>query len=295
MEKLTANLDFDGVDPELAWHLLDLHWNRQHHAFMVTYRPAFMRDMASGGPYFSRILLNAIYFGAAKFSPRLELRKVSTDVRTAGWQFRDRVRDLLGRALDYSNITTIQALLLMCNSLFALGDEPSAAWIYAGNAFRMIIDLGLHVDVTSRSNMRHLTDEDIEVRRRVFWAAFGKFVVLITRVTSSGSTLVCCVARSLTSASYSHRQDPIPLPGPHSSAARSRLPRPHQIPGRVRGTRTLAAFRLRFTLRTQRLSLLQCVDILRALQAEHNSEPSREHNVWREAEVATTKPSNERS
>lgn len=174
MEKLNANFDFDGVDPELAWHLLDLHWNRQHHAFMVTYRPAFMRDMATGGPYFSRILLNAIYFGAAKFSPRLELRKVSTDVRTAGWQFRDRVRDLLGRALDYSNITTIQALLLMCNTLFALGDEPSAAWIYAGNAFRMIIDLGLHVDVTSRSNLRHLTDEDIEIRRRVFWAAFGE-------------------------------------------------------------------------------------------------------------------------
>jgi hypothetical protein len=132
--------------------------------------------MASGGPYFSRILLNAIYFGAAKFSPRLELRKVSTDVRTAGWQFRDRVRDLLGRALDYSNITTIQALLLMCNTLFALGDEPSAAWIYAGNAFRMIIDLGLHVDVTSRSNLRHLTDEDIEIRRRVFWAAFGEYI-----------------------------------------------------------------------------------------------------------------------
>jgi hypothetical protein len=159
MEKLTANLDFDGVDPELAWHLLDLHWNRQHHAFMVTYRPAFMRDMASGGPYFSRILLNAIYFGAAKFSPRLELRKVSTDVRTAGWQFRDRVRDLLGRALDYSNITTIQALLLM------------------------------HVDVTSRSNMRHLSDEDIEVRRRVFWAAFGEFILFITRITLCGTIM----------------------------------------------------------------------------------------------------------
>lgn len=134
-----------------------------------------MRDMACGGPYFSRILLNAIYFGAAKFSPRLELRKVATDVRTAGWKFRDRVRDLLGRALDYSNITTIQALLLMCNSLFALGDEPSAAWLYVGNARSMIIDLGLHVDVTSRSNLRHLSDEDIEIRRRVFWAAFGTF------------------------------------------------------------------------------------------------------------------------
>ena len=60
MEKLTANLDFDGVDPELAWHLLDLHWNRQHHAFMVTYRPAFMRDMASGGPYFSCLWVKCV-------------------------------------------------------------------------------------------------------------------------------------------------------------------------------------------------------------------------------------------
>lgn len=207
MEKLNANLDFDGVDPELAWHLLDLHWNRQHHAFLVTYRPAFMRDMACGGPYFSRILLNAIYFGAAKFSPRLELRKVASDVRTAGWKFRDRVRDLLGRALDYSNITTIQALLLMCNSLFSLGDEPSAAWIYVGNARSMIIDLGLHVDVTERSNLRHLSDEDIEIRRRVFWAAFGK--LLRSSSTLEHSDLL------------SHRQDPIPIPRPKCRAPRS--------------------------------------------------------------------------
>lgn len=28
-------LDFDGVDPELAMHLLELHWNRQHHSFLI--------------------------------------------------------------------------------------------------------------------------------------------------------------------------------------------------------------------------------------------------------------------
>ena len=80
-------LDFDGGDPEMGLHLLNLHWNRQHHSFLVTYRPAFMRDMACQGPYFSKILLNAIYFGSAKFSPRLELRKDPDDVRTAGWRF----------------------------------------------------------------------------------------------------------------------------------------------------------------------------------------------------------------
>ncbi|CRJ86917.1 hypothetical protein BN1723_000205 [Verticillium longisporum] len=163
-------LDFDGVDPVLGMHLLSLHWNRQHHSFLITYRPAFMRDMACGGPYFSKLLLNAIYFGASKFSPRHDVRKDPNDVRTAGWEFRERVRELLGSALDRSDVTTIQALLVMTNSLFALGDERSAAWLYAGLAFRMIIDLGMHVDVPDLG--RKFSDEDLEIRRRVFWGAF---------------------------------------------------------------------------------------------------------------------------
>ncbi|KAK1700775.1 fungal-specific transcription factor domain-containing protein [Colletotrichum godetiae] len=167
-----GSLDFDGVDPELGMHLLSLHWNRQHHSFLLTYRPAFMRDMACNGPYFSKILLNAIYFGASKFSPRREVRRDPNDVRTAGWAFRERVRKLLGDALDSSDITTIQALLVMTNSLFALGDERSAAWLYAGLAFRMIIDLGMHVDAPGLGTTGKFSDEDLEIRRRVFWGAF---------------------------------------------------------------------------------------------------------------------------
>ncbi|KAF3359217.1 hypothetical protein VdG1_02240 [Verticillium dahliae VDG1] len=163
-------LDFDGVDPVLGMHPLSLHWNRQHHSFLITYRPAFMRDMACGGPYFSKLLLNAIYFGASKFSPRHDVRKDPNDVRTAGWEFRERVRELLGSALNRSDVTTIQALLVMTNSLFVLGDERSAAWLYAGLAFRMIIDLGMHVDVPDLG--RKFSDEDLEIRRRVFWGAF---------------------------------------------------------------------------------------------------------------------------
>ena len=172
MNMQAGKLDFDGVDPELGMHLLSLHWNRQHHSFLITYRPAFMRDMATNGPYFSKLLLNAIYFGAAKFSNRPEVRRDPNDVRTAGWIFRMRVKELLGSALDRSEITTIQALLVMTSSLFALGDERSAAWLYAGTAFRMIIDLGMHVDATMLTNIRQLSDEDLEIRRRVFWGAF---------------------------------------------------------------------------------------------------------------------------
>jgi hypothetical protein len=132
-----------------------------------------MRDMACGGPYFSKLLLNAIYFGASKFSPRLEVRRDPDDVRTAGWLYRRRVKELLGQSLDSSEITTIQALLVMTNSLFALGDERSAAWLYAGIALRMIVDLGMHVDA---QGLPRLSDEDLEIRRRVFWGAFGNLL-----------------------------------------------------------------------------------------------------------------------
>ena len=174
MEKLNANFDFDGVDPELAWHLLDLHWNRQHHAFMVTYRPAFMRDMATGGPYSLTHLTERHLFRRQRSSvPGLSFAKCQPmSGLLAGSSGTACVICLVRRW-----ITAISRRFKLCclcaTRFFALGDEPSAAWIYAGNAFRMIIDLGLHVDVTSRSNLRHLTDEDIEIRRRVFWAAFG--------------------------------------------------------------------------------------------------------------------------
>jgi hypothetical protein len=74
MESINARagkLDYDGVDPELGLHLLNLHWNRQHHSFLITYPPAFMRDMACNGPYLSKIPLNAIFYGASKFSSKV--------------------------------------------------------------------------------------------------------------------------------------------------------------------------------------------------------------------------------
>ncbi|KAK4058201.1 hypothetical protein OIO90_000940 [Microbotryomycetes sp. JL221] len=167
-----GTLDFDGVQPELAMHLLALHWNRQHHAFLITYRPLFMRDMACGGPYFSKLLLNAIYFSVAKFSKRPEVFDDVNDPRTAGMRFLRRVKELLGESLDRSRIPTIQALLLLSSSLFALGWQ-SGPWIYSGVAFRMLTDLGLLHDWKHKVVAGgEFEPADLEIRRRLVWAAF---------------------------------------------------------------------------------------------------------------------------
>ncbi|CZR55906.1 uncharacterized protein PAC_05794 [Phialocephala subalpina] len=162
------SLNFDGLSPELGMQLLSLYWSRQLHAGLIVYRPAFMRDMACEGPYFSKILLNAMYYSVSKHSPNTSIRQNAADKATAGWSFRQRFTELLRDEYDKSKITTVQALLIMASSMFTRCDERSASWLYAGNAFNMIIDMGLHVISSSSQKMA----EESEIRRRVFWSAY---------------------------------------------------------------------------------------------------------------------------
>lgn len=171
LDLAAGRLDFDDLPAETAMELLDIHWHRQHHALLLTYRPAFMRDMAvpGGGRYFSKLLLNVIYFGAAKFSRRLELRSDPEDPRTAGHQFLKRINELIGVSISRSSIPSVQALLLLASSLFALGQHQSS-WLYSGLAFRMLVDLGLHIDNTAFD--KTLSAEDVEIRRRLVYGSF---------------------------------------------------------------------------------------------------------------------------
>ncbi|PYH89948.1 nitrogen assimilation transcription factor NirA [Aspergillus ellipticus CBS 707.79] len=158
-----------GIPSELALHLLDLHWNRQHHTFLVTYRPAFMRDLVTGGPYCSDFLLSAVFACSSKFSERVEVRADPQRPESAGKQFFDRCDRLLAERslLTHSSIPTIAGLLMLGSTFNARG-QVSKGWLYTGFALRMVFDLGLHLDCREVA----ASAEDIEVRRRVFWAAF---------------------------------------------------------------------------------------------------------------------------
>ncbi|KAI9705225.1 MAG: hypothetical protein M1820_005372 [Bogoriella megaspora] len=174
----SGKLDFDGVEFELGMHLLTVFWNRQHHSGSIVYRPLFMRDMAGRGPYFSKLLLNAIFFHALKSSPRyLGQCDVGDTPAISGWTYRKRIEAILHQPneqmLYKSNITTIQALLLFSDALLAWCDERSLAWHYSGIAINMIIDLGIHVEDSAPRGRSLKSAEDVEVRRRLFWAAFA--------------------------------------------------------------------------------------------------------------------------
>ncbi|KAI5296668.1 hypothetical protein KEM52_002073 [Ascosphaera acerosa] len=160
----------DGEPVELALHLLDLHWNRQHHSFLLTYRPAIMRDlMNGGGPHCSTFLINAIFACSSKYSQRLEVREDPSDPQTAGKRFFEKCDKILReeRLLHSSSIPTVVGLLLLGSTYNAVGDV-SKGWLYTGYALRMVFDLGLHLDC--RETIANA--EELEIRRRVFWGSF---------------------------------------------------------------------------------------------------------------------------
>lgn len=159
-----------GVPAELALHLLDLHWSRQHHTFLLTYRPTFMRELVDGGPYCSDLLLYAVFACSSKFSERVDVRSDPTDPETAGRHFFTRCDDLLLREglLSQSRIPTIIALLMLGSTFIARG-LTSKGWLYTGYALRMVYDLGLNMD---SQEVHSQNAEEVEIRRRVFWGAF---------------------------------------------------------------------------------------------------------------------------
>ncbi|KAJ9612131.1 hypothetical protein H2200_003728 [Cladophialophora chaetospira] len=161
----------------MAKHLLDLHWNRQHYAFLLTYRPAVMGGLVDGGPYVNKLLLNAIYYSSCLYSDRTELRSDPDDPSTAGLRFYDRLRSLLVDEIVNPSIPTATALVL-CGATLVSHGKPSAGWILCGTAYRMLIDLGCHLLTEARlsadvsSDPQLLTDVEREMRKRLYWGAF---------------------------------------------------------------------------------------------------------------------------
>ncbi|KAJ6440154.1 fungal specific transcription factor domain-containing protein [Purpureocillium lavendulum] len=147
-----------GIPRHMLAKLLRLHWTWVSPMFMWVYRPAFIRDMATGGRYYSEFLLTVMCGHAAKYQD-----SNSSDFLLA------RARRLLGAAIQQpSSIPTVQALLQLSARDLAHG-SISQAWVYGGIAFRMASDLGLQ---HSGTVVKGLSPVDLEIRRRLFWGCY---------------------------------------------------------------------------------------------------------------------------
>lgn len=122
---MAANIDFDGVPMDTAMHLLDLHWNRLHMMYLLTYRPAFMDSLLNNGPYVSKLLMNAIYIQSCLYSDRYPLLPDSGDPRASGMAFYGRFKSLLVHYINKPDLPTVVALFL-CGAWYSMANRVLA-------------------------------------------------------------------------------------------------------------------------------------------------------------------------
>ncbi|KAL4994548.1 fungal-specific transcription factor domain-containing protein [Aspergillus recurvatus] len=159
--------------PEPFQYLLDSHWCWIQPLFNFVYRPAFTRDMKLNGPYYSDALLHAILSHSVRWckaEPRISPLLEQYEGGTVFWHravtgLHDSLRD------GHVDIPTIQTMLLLSARECGQGNR-TRAWLYSGMAFRMLDDLGITIDSRKYSDSAQLSDEDIEIRNRLFWSCY---------------------------------------------------------------------------------------------------------------------------
>lgn len=141
-------------------HLLATHWTWIHGAFMFVPRAMFLRDAATGGDFFSPLLLSVICLHSTRFTDGHHTESLLA-----------RTKMLLGQQIhENPTIPLVQALLQYSAREIGRG-SVSQAWLYSGMAFRIAIDFG----VFTESHIEHPQLEDIrqsQVCRRLAWSCF---------------------------------------------------------------------------------------------------------------------------
>ncbi|KAJ5725308.1 uncharacterized protein N7483_006665 [Penicillium malachiteum] len=130
-------------------------------------------DMKINGQYYSDVLLNAILSHSVRWCKEEPQIGPLLDAFDGGAQFYQRARTGLFETLQsgYAEIPTIQTLLLLSAQECGRGNRTQA-WLYSGMAFRLLDDLGISIDSRKYPGTAQLTDEEIEIRNRLFWSCY---------------------------------------------------------------------------------------------------------------------------
>lgn len=90
-----------------------------------------------------------------------------------GALFRRQARSFLFEELNRGvcTIPMIQTLLLLSAQECSSGNATQA-WVYSGIAFRLVDHLGIFIDGQRYSTDVRLSEEEVEIRHRLFWSCY---------------------------------------------------------------------------------------------------------------------------
>lgn len=130
--------------------------------------------MQSMGPYYSHTLLNAVISHSIRWArSNSSTRRILDESYQGGIEFGKQARAMLFQELSTGvcTIPAIQALLLLSAQECSQGNSTQA-WTYSGIAFRLIDHLGICVDSQRFPGSVPLSDEELEIRRRIYWGCY---------------------------------------------------------------------------------------------------------------------------
>lgn len=125
------------------------------------------------GPYYSHTLMNAMLSHSARWCKKNPEIRAQLQQYDDGELFSRQARTLLFEEVKSGQvkIPTVQTLLLLSAQECSYGNRTQA-WLYSGMAFRLIEDMGICIDGQKYAGSVSLSDEDIEIRNRLFWSCY---------------------------------------------------------------------------------------------------------------------------
>ncbi|KIW04668.1 uncharacterized protein PV09_04407 [Verruconis gallopava] len=152
-------------------YLMDLYWRMHNSHFHLVHKDAFEEDLASGGTQFYSILLHfamlAIGHRYADKSREDIVRLVASGKPPCCISvMHAKAKSMIHLELEKpGGIPSIQALFLLADLECMIGNDATG-WMLAGMSFRLVFDVGLHVDPEELQ----LTERELEIRHMVLWA-----------------------------------------------------------------------------------------------------------------------------
>ncbi|KAK6213434.1 c6 transcription factor [Colletotrichum tabaci] len=164
-------LEAEVYPEDLQTELIDLFFEYQSPWCQVVNERLFRESMKTQGRFYSPLLLNCILALGSRYSDRIDTRSDPADQNTAGKPFMQKAEVLLHYDMKHPTITTLQSMSILVGVYVSYGCD-AAGWLHQGMANRLALDMGLNLDAASLAGTCHMSPEEIELRRQVYWSLY---------------------------------------------------------------------------------------------------------------------------
>jgi hypothetical protein len=159
------------LSPETHDCLMELFWSCHNLVFHIVHKDAFYDDLEQGGTQFYSLFLHICMLAmgfryADKGRPDIQRLAMNTVSGHISSTLHMKAKSLAKVELEKpGGIPSIQAFILL-GDLECMTGRDDTGWMFAGMSFRLVFDVGLHVEASELQ----LSEREVQLRHMVLWA-----------------------------------------------------------------------------------------------------------------------------